>query len=650
MINPQNQTELLTDFRSSWLESPDPDHFGEYEESEKTVDSLIQAIIKDWSGTDPIFLLEPILRILLKNKPQFDNQNLEDIKNGVIKFLENDESFNKEVNLHLKSFDTDPKSLYKKSLYKKHPILRHFVKNSPINYIFLGIAVLLLGLGGIVLWRYLTQPLPIFSLCESDFRDSKADINCGDEKLSNFSKLSSKDMEQFLKKLQEDFEKDRAPKTLIALNNATILQALKSGSLNKNNIYPIGVAIPLSGVRGAVEVGNNVLSGIAKKQDEFNNISDQKLFVILADDQNNQNNAKLAEEIAKKLGKNRQILGVIGPYSSSNLAYVLATYTNNQLPLISPTATAAMKDLIDVNTERGFSKLNTSFFFRTSEDTDASIKISLEYLKSKGYKQLIIFCDDQDIFSFSLLKRLREQTKKDEFSMFSIVKHREGKDGDFISIRTNENFTKITQDLIKKYRDQKATTAIFYLQGAHKDQKDIGRLKAKIVEVFEENQGEFLIVGSNTVRQPGLLKNNAKILKQIVVMQPWFPLKESIEFDKNRGFWKSKDKSEDIVNWNYVMAYDATQVLLYAIANRKNKNEYPTKQEIQQVLTSNSVQNEDCANKTTEGITDEILTTKITFNGSDRCPNGYDGYVLIKPIEIKSGQWEWQAVNKNTTQ
>jgi len=504
---------------------------------------------------------------------------------------------------------------------------------------------LLLGLGGIVLWRYLTQPLPIFSLCESDFRDSKVDINCGDEKLSNFSKLSSKDMEQFLEKLQEDFEEDRAPKTLIALNNATILQALKSGSSNKNNIYPIGVAIPLSGVKGSVEIANNVLSGIAKKQDEFNNISDQKLFVVLADDQNNE---KLAEEIAKKLGKNRQILGVIGPYSSSNLAYVLATYTDNQLPLISPTATTAMKDLIDESP-----KLNTSFFFRTSEDTDASIKISLEYLKSKGYKQLIIFCDDQDLFSLSLLKRLREQTKKDEFSMFSIVKYGEGKNDDFISIRANENLTKITQDLIEKYRDQKTTTAIFYLQGAYKDQQDIGRLKAKIVEVLEENQGEFLVVGSNTVRQPALLKNNAKILRQIVVMQPWFPLKEikeSNEFRKNRDFWKSKDKSEDIVNWPYVMAYDATQVLLYAIANRKNKNEYPTKQEIQQVLTSNSVQNEDCANKTIEGIIYQILTTKITFNGSDRCPNGYDGYVLIKPVEIKSGQWEWQAVNKNTTQ
>ena len=89
MINPQNQTELLTDFRSSWLESPDPEHFGEYEESEKTVDSLIQAIIKDWSGTDPIFLLEPILRILLQNKPQFDNQNLEDIGIYQNKFTKN---------------------------------------------------------------------------------------------------------------------------------------------------------------------------------------------------------------------------------------------------------------------------------------------------------------------------------------------------------------------------------------------------------------------------------------------------------------------------------------------------------------------------------------------------------------------------------
>ena len=175
--------------------------------------------------------------------------------------------------------------------------------------------------------------------------------------------------------------------------------------------------------------------------------------------------------------------------------------------------------------------------------------------------------------------------------------------------------------------------------------------------MLETNQGEFLVLGSNPVRQDGLFESlnyNATILNQLVVIQPWFSSENSTQFRKYQDFWKSKDSkdSKDIVNWRYIMAYDATQVLLYAINNRANKNQHPTRQQIQQILTSDLVQNKDCADKTKLGITDHILTTKITFNGSDRCPDpeGVDGYVLIKPVEIKPGEWEWQAVSNNTTQ
>lgn len=167
--------------------------------------------------------------------------------------------------------------------------------------------------------------------------------------------------------------------------------------------------------------------------------------------------------------------------------------------------------------------------------------------------------------------------------------------------------------------------------------------------MLEANQGAFLVVGSNTVRRKELfedVENNHKILNQLVVMQPWFTLKDSQEFEQYQDFWKS----EDIINWGYVMGYDATQVLLYAIANRANKSQYPTRQEIQQVLTSNLIQNKNCADKDKLGITDGILTTNITFNGSDRCPNNKSDYVLIKPVEIKLGTWQWQVAYKDVKQ
>ena len=676
MVNPQNQNpaELLRRFKDSWLDKANPDHPGEYEESEKTVDSLMQIIIKYCSETNTIFLLEPTLNILLKNQSQFDNQdlesinNLENIKNRVIEFLKNDDDFQEEVQSHFDSLKISSESLY--NLYKEHPILLPFLKNNNgekpnpnqdeeeirqnnnkkkkkyLVFSCLGIIVLLLG--SVVLRMYLHRLEPIFSLCKRDVWGYEVKIDCGDEQLSNVSKLSNKDMETLVNNLQTDFDNSRNPSTLIALNNAKVLQALKSTSLNINDVYPIGVAIPKSAkATGANEAGKHILSGVAKKQAEYNSLEGKKLFVVVADDQNDD---PVAMEIAKQFdGKKSPILGVIGPYSSSNLAYVLPIYTDNQVPLISPTATAAMTDLKAEEWLKLFFKKQEGklpFFFRMPEDTDASTRSSLNYLKNNEYKQLIVFADDQDLYSKSLLKRLREQNKTYKFS---IVKH--DKNSDFIHIRNNDNLPEVTRSLIAKYGNQRTTTAILYFQGAYKDKRDEDSLKRKLIQVVEANQGEFLVLGSNPVRQDGLfdsLNNNATILNQLVVIQPWFSSGNSTQFRKYQDFWKSKD----IVNWRYIMAYDATQVLLYAINNRENKNQYPTRQQIQQILTSDLVQNKGCADKTKLGITDNILTTKITFNGSDRCPNpdGIDGYLLIKPVEIKPGEWDWKSVDENAKQ
>lgn len=658
-------TELLANFRSSWLRSANDSHPGEYEESETKVNSLIQAIIRDWSGTNPVFLLEPILNTLLEHQSEFDDHDLENIKNRVIEnrvieFLKDDESFNSEVNNHFQALETPPDIQY-----RDHPILSHFLEKpepqeliltttAPITtpkrffkkwykLIFL---VVIVGLGSAGLWIHFNRLDPIFSLCESD----EADINCGDTRLSNFSKKTNQEREKLLKDLQTEFNENHDPSALIALNNAKILQDLQSRSLQKEDVYPIGVAVPKSAkATGANEAGKHILSGVAKKQDEYNSLSGKRLFVVVADDQNDD---PVAIEIAKQFdGKKFSILGVIGPYSSNNLAYVLPTYTNNQVPLISPTATAAMTDLKADKRLKEFFKNQegkSPFFFRMPEDTDASTRSSLNYLKNKGYKQLIVFADEQDLYSFSLLKRLREQNKTYKFS---IVKH--DNKSDFIHIRNNDNLPEVTRSLIAKYGNQKTTTAILYFQGAYTDKQDEDSLKRKLIQVLEANQGEFLILGSNPVRQDPLFESlnyNATILNQIVVIQPWFPSRNSTQFGHYKHFWDSKD----IIIWRYIMAYDAVQVLIYAINNRKNKNEYPTRQEIQKVLINKPVQNKDCDPdpKNKLGITDYILTTKITFNGSDRCPNpdGIDGYLLIKPVEIKPGEWNWKVVDENARQ
>jgi phosphate transport system substrate-binding protein len=123
---PEIQELSNKDFAKSWLSDSSIEKFPL---AKAQVKLLINTIENDWSGRQPEFLLKYIQNALLENKTQFvknetqfDDQDLENIGNEVIQFLRNDNSFNEEVRCHFNSLNTSPQSLY-----KKHPILLHFL-------------------------------------------------------------------------------------------------------------------------------------------------------------------------------------------------------------------------------------------------------------------------------------------------------------------------------------------------------------------------------------------------------------------------------------------------------------------------------------------------------------------------------------------
>ncbi|MCG8361722.1 MAG: ABC transporter substrate-binding protein, partial [Pseudanabaenales cyanobacterium] len=118
------------------------------------------------------------------------------------------------------------------------------------------------------------------------------------------------------------------PEALIYLNNARI---------GEQSAYKIAVSVPIStSVNPALEI----LRGIAQAQAEINQangVQGVPLQMVIADDQND---AGAAQQVAKALVDDPEVLAVIGHFSSGVTLATEPVYSQGKLTLISPTSTS----------------------------------------------------------------------------------------------------------------------------------------------------------------------------------------------------------------------------------------------------------------------------------------------------------------------
>jgi ABC-type branched-subunit amino acid transport system substrate-binding protein len=449
----------------------------------------------------------------------------------------------------------------------------------------------------------------IVALCNA----KQLDINCGDSG-----------------------QKSNESIALIHQNNQKILGQIKSGKLNEKDVYPIAAVVPLSSP--ARYVADNMLGAIARKQKEYNKQDKSKLFVFIADDKNN---IATGQDIAKKLGEIKILLGVVGPYSSSNSAGVIQNYRNNKLVLVSPTTTATLRDLnesyhIYINSQNNLD-LDTSFFFRPVGTTEYQIRDVLQYLKDKNKTKVILFWDSGDTYSQSLKNQFDNQKRN-----LSIVPH----DSNGV---TAAKLGSTTKEIVSQPDIQKDSTTILIFQGAYKSEQEVDEPRKKAKDIIRANQGHFLVIGSNPVYRTDLMcdfinePNIAqKISSDLLMMQPWFPGPEDDLYPKPINC-DDKNPQDSFSPWQSAMSSDATQMLIYAI-NKASENGYPTREKIQEALMSDEIQDETCDDKN-KGIKDNVLTGNITLNGSDRCNPSSE---LVRPIYLNdTKQWQWQKLPKS---
>jgi branched-chain amino acid transport system substrate-binding protein len=373
-----------------------------------------------------------------------------------------------------------------------------------------------------------------------------------------------------------------APETLIYLNNARI---------GNKKSYTLAIAIPIQEDKAdGANVPKEMLRGIAQKQDEINasgGIKGVPLRVLIADDDSD---AETAEQIARVLADDDDVLGVIGHFTSDASLAASDIYQEEGLVMISPTSTS-----VELSTKGNY------IFRSLPSDTFNAAALVNYMLGNLKLEKAAIFYNSKSVYSSNLMEVFKKEL---------LVKN--GKivaQFDFSSNDFN------TSEAIQEAMVQEAETLILFHNTGVLDQA---------LEVVKANQAKLPMLSGDSGYKPEMLELGEYTENDIFVTVPWNLIggNEEAPFTRAaRQLWKSD------VSWRTAMTYDATQALVKALETD------PTREGIQKTLADPSFSADGVAEtikfQSNTGDRDgspQLVTVKRGGN----TPSGYS-FVLIEP-------------------
>ncbi|MCV3215668.1 ABC transporter substrate-binding protein [Plectonema radiosum NIES-515] len=367
---------------------------------------------------------------------------------------------------------------------------------------------------------------------------------------------------------------------------------LKNAQIGNKESYTIAVVVPIENQRAAAL---EILRGVAQAQDEINKSATKKngklLKVIIANEKKGDTN--ITEGIANYLVQQKDILGVIGHFTSDDTEKAVKIYGNpdfkeQRLVLISSTSTNP-----DIDNKSGY-------FFRTvPNNIDEAEKLADYMFKNLNQQKAAIVFNPDSEYSKSL---------KDEFKR--VVKAR--KESLPKEYDLNQDFTEVIDEAINNQ------TNIFMFAVPKSD------ISGTVLNFLNSKAKKFHYLAGDAMYEPNSLTGSkvGEILRNMVIAVPWHytvPYPKSKEFVKNSyQLWCKPQRIENKITWRTATSYDATNALFEAI----KKNPSPTRQLIKEFLSHNFT------------MEDEGVTGKIRFK-----PNGdFDGKSkLVQLVEKEAG-------------
>ncbi len=305
------------------------------------------------------------------------------------------------------------------------------------------------------------------------------------------------------------------PEALIYLNNAII---------GEQKSHSIAVSVPLSNnSNSALEV----MRGVAQAQDQINQQGGIQGIPLKVQIVNDENNPDLAQKIAFTLTQNKQILGVVGHYSSEVTLATADIYQTGKLVAISPISSSVK--LANIN----------PYLFRTvSSDFIAARALAQYAVEEKNQKNLAIFYSSQSDHSESL---------KLEFK--SAVTLLGGKVVNIFDL-SDPNFSAV--DSVQQAIDSGAEALMLSTNPRKLD---------KALQVIRVNRQFLGLYGGDDVYTSKTLQVGGEDARGMVLEIPWH-LKSNLESDFVRTSQKLWNAD---VSWRTAMGYDAAQALITAI-------------------------------------------------------------------------------------
>jgi branched-chain amino acid transport system substrate-binding protein len=393
--------------------------------------------------------------------------------------------------------------------------------------------------------------------------------------------------------LRKDWKSNHDPETAIAIENAAIAQQVAQNPTMK--VKNIAIVVPAE-TNTPSYIADSMLKGVAYAQQEHNRNPnrDWKLRVIIADDGNSLDKEK-APTIALILADHKDILGIIGHYSS----YVTVPIVNNQktyegkVVLISPTATSH--------------KLTNSskFFFRLVSPSAVSARSMVKRWVKPQYKIVLFYQPDRE-FSSSLAKAFEDEIKREYPSNKIIIRK--------VNLTKSDNIkNELTQ------AKKAGANAIVLFPDAYTGAKKDNLMAEKVIK---DNDGKMPILSNTSIydlydekSQVASTSIKVKLYRNLVISIPWdyqdtingvarysdklIPKDDPNMLPDIPTWWLTDKSSIGSLNERIAMSYDSAVVMIQAL------NKADDRISVQKELSHSSFR--------AKGI-----TGSISFEGSER--------------------------------
>ena len=319
------------------------------------------------------------------------------------------------------------------------------------------------------------------------------------------------------------------PETLIYFNNARI---------GREKSYRIAVSVPIG---SNVNAAQEILRGVAQAQNQVNQAGGIDGIPLKIQIINDDNDPEIAQQVAKTLSQDSEILGVVGHYASDVTLATAKIYQSGQLVSISPISTSVKLSNL------------SPYLFRTVPSDYMAARALAEYmLEELRQPNVAVFYNSQSNYSESL---------KSEF--MAAVSLGGGRVVSTFDL-SNANFS--AADSFKQAMSGRAEVLMLAANTGTLD---------KALQVVQVNRQRLSLLGGGDVYTPKTLQVAGEFAEDMVLAIPWhINGKPEDEFARvSRKLWRGE------VNWRTAMAYDATSALIAAIERS------PTRLGVQKVLS-----------------------------------------------------------------